>query len=322
MAHIASRIRVKASAAHVQARRFSHFENYSKTSQVYDSRRRPVGVDQLEMVLRGMHVSAHDSSTTDGGKTYVDKSFKEFASQLRVLDAGCGTGNYIPPLQRMGVGSIVGLEFNEGMLEKCKAKVEPRPDSKLELHRGSILDIPFEPQSFDFVMSNLVLHHVDDDETLLDDYANTRQAIGQLYRQLRGEGSILWLTTSLLPGIPDAFWEYSYLPSCREIAERRYHAFDWWKDRLMSAGFKSVETHVIPEPMFDEEVYWNLENIFDEEWRMCDSMFANVTQKEIDALRGILEPIIENDAKKAVFISKYKALLEQYGHTNAIIARK
>merc|ERR1719206_768155 len=179
------------------------------------------------MVLRGMCESGYNPSIKS------DESFEEFASRLRVLDAGCGTGNYIPPLQRMGIGSIVALEVNQGMLEKCKAKVKPRLGTKLELHRGSVLDIPFELQSFDFVMSNMVLHHVDDDETLQNDFANTRQAISQFYRQLRGEGSILWLTTSLLPGFPDAFWEFTHLPSCREIAERRYHAFDWWRDQLL-----------------------------------------------------------------------------------------
>merc|ERR1740131_263430 len=215
------RFHAKGIARLSQKRCFSHFENYSKISQVYDIRRRPVGLDKLQTALLAMHYDPQYDPVTSysTSSNRLNQSFSEFLSDLRVLDAGCGTGNYITPLQDMGVGSIVGLEFNEGMLSKCRSKVQARTGAKLELHRGSVLEIPFKSGSFDFVMNNLVLHHVDDDAALNDDFANTRQAIGELYRQLHGPGSTLWITTSLLPGMLEVCWEYAFVPSCLEIAK-------------------------------------------------------------------------------------------------------
>merc|ERR1719281_462885 len=78
-----------------------------------------------------------------------------------LLDLGCGTGNYLA-LAAPHVKKVHGLDYNPGMLEQCAKKVERLGLKHVELQQGSILEeLPFEAASFDAVMINQVLHHVD-----------------------------------------------------------------------------------------------------------------------------------------------------------------
>ena len=54
------------------------FENYTDTSKKYDQYRIPIGLDSLTKAI-------NFSSETQGTKP----------SNLKLLDVGCGTGNYI-----------------------------------------------------------------------------------------------------------------------------------------------------------------------------------------------------------------------------------
>jgi len=303
----------------VSKRLFSTFENYDAASKLYDTTRRAVGVDKIQIALRSMYEDQYAPKGAAKG-TPPRSNFRDFLGDLRVLDAGCGTGNYIPPLLEMGVRSIDGLEFNPGMLEQCKAKM--RGVEGVTLCHGSILEIPFEPKSFDFVMTNLVLHHLDDDDSIKDDYSKTRTAIQQCFEALHGEGSALYISTSFVTALKSACWEYAAFPSSLSIIEQRYHDFEWWQDRLSAAGFQHVEQHTITEPLMDDEVYFTLENVFEAEWRKTDSTFARVTPEEVEAARTLLQPVIADKAKKKDFVQKYRELLQRHGHTAGIIARK
>jgi len=296
------------------------FENYDAVSKVYDTTRRAVGLDQIRIALRSMHENQYtpkDVCQGDGRLT----NFNDFLGALRVLDAGCGTGNYIQPLRDMGVRSIRGLDLNRGMLAQCKAKMKGAEG--VELVHGSILELDSERESqFDFVMSNLVLQHLDDDESIKDDYAKTRRAIQQCFQSLHGDGSTFYITTRFQTALKTACWEYAAFPSSQRIIGQRFHDFGWWEERLSAAGFKHVEPHIIREPMMEEEAYWTLENVFDDEWRKTDSTFAMVTPEEVKAARSQLQPIMADKRRRSEFVERYKDLLQQYGHTAGIIARK
>eukprot|EP01050_Picozoa_sp_SAG11_P020396 SAG11_NODE_3430_length_2451_cov_1.846939_3_plen_215_part_00 len=80
-------------------------------------------------------------------------------STLKLLDGGCGTGNYIGAL-RGTVGAVQGLEFNDGMFALCSAKFADAPD--VTVTQGSIIEMPFADGEFDGVMINQVIHHLDD----------------------------------------------------------------------------------------------------------------------------------------------------------------
>ena len=76
-----------------------------------------------------------------------------------ILELGCGTGKNTPILASIG-DHVHALDFSAGMIEKARAKVTA-PNVVFE-----IADItkrwPSNDQSFDLIVCNLVLEHIED----------------------------------------------------------------------------------------------------------------------------------------------------------------
>lgn len=82
---------------------------------------------------------------------------------LRILDAGCGTGGTTVELQRYG--DVVGVDLAWEALEPARNR------GLAELTRGSIERLPFRSTSFDLVTSFEVVYHlgVADDRCAFDE---------------------------------------------------------------------------------------------------------------------------------------------------------
>ncbi len=76
---------------------------------------------------------------------------------LRIADIGCGTGRHANRLAQLGA-EVTALDFSDGMLAKAKAKQESGPVVFIQhdLHRP----LPLPPSSFDRVLCCLVLDHI------------------------------------------------------------------------------------------------------------------------------------------------------------------
>ena len=94
---------------------------------------------------------------------------------LRILEAGCGTGaamGYLAPF-----GQVTGLDFSPIALQFCQRRGLTR------LGQGSVAALPFADNSFDLITSFDVLYH-----RAVGDY---RQVLGQFWRVLRPGGKLL-----------------------------------------------------------------------------------------------------------------------------------
>jgi ubiquinone/menaquinone biosynthesis C-methylase UbiE len=81
----------------------------------------------------------------------------------RVLDVACGTGIVARlAAERLGgVGSVVGLDINSGMLAIARSVPQPVGPST-EWREGSALDMPFPDKAFDLVLCQLGLQFFPD----------------------------------------------------------------------------------------------------------------------------------------------------------------
>lgn len=79
----------------------------------------------------------------------------------RVLDAGCGTGEYACWFAARGA-DVVGLDLSEESLAQARRFADGHSIGGVQFRVGSVLDLPFDPASFDLVYCTGVLHHTPD----------------------------------------------------------------------------------------------------------------------------------------------------------------
>lgn len=82
---------------------------------------------------------------------------KPFAGCL-ILDLGCGTGRYLRLASRDA--AVIGLDLSRGMLERARRQTPA--DAGARWVQASVELMPFGPQTFDRIVSGLVLDHVHD----------------------------------------------------------------------------------------------------------------------------------------------------------------
>lgn len=95
----------------------------------------------------------------DADAELIDQFCKvvEIKHDTRILDIGCGTGNYTSVLQKITGASVFGIDPSEGMLEKAAKK-----NSAIIFSLGDAASIPHPDHFFDFVYMTDVIHHVPD----------------------------------------------------------------------------------------------------------------------------------------------------------------
>ena len=76
----------------------------------------------------------------------------------RVLDVGCGDGILSADLVRAGVPHVVGIDIDEGVLDRARARHRGLP---IDWRLGDFNDAGLAAGSFDAVVSVATLHHVD-----------------------------------------------------------------------------------------------------------------------------------------------------------------
>jgi len=82
---------------------------------------------------------------------------EELASQVkldhsRVLDVGCGQGDFLRSLQNLGVSRLEGIDFSPDMIDSLRA-------SDIQGYCGTFPDFPGENDSYDMISMNNYLEH-------------------------------------------------------------------------------------------------------------------------------------------------------------------
>jgi ubiquinone/menaquinone biosynthesis C-methylase UbiE len=231
------------------------FEDYSTTSKVYDATRVPVGVESLINLLK-----------------------EEKCESL--LDLGCGTGNYLAPVAPH-VQKVMGIDYNTGMLEQCAAKVEKLGLKHVELQQGSILErLPFDDNSFDAVMINQVLHHVDTN----GNFSGSATAVVEAFRVLKS-GGLLWISYSDPQQTLQGYWYNKLIPRVATEYAKRQVPTQHLEGLFATAGFQRIESVVDHEPQ-QGHAYFNLTGPLTVEFRNGDSQWSMATPAEIAAAEG------------------------------------
>ncbi|MCE2463524.1 MAG: class I SAM-dependent methyltransferase [Dehalococcoidia bacterium] len=100
---------------------------------------------------------------------------------LRVLDFGCGPGTITVGLAKaVEPGEVHGVDMEESQIGLARSAAAAGGHANTTFHVGSVLELPFEDNSFDVAHCHAVLMHVPD----------TRAALAEVKRVLRPGGIV------------------------------------------------------------------------------------------------------------------------------------
>jgi len=110
----------------------------------------------------------------------------------RVLDAGCGSGRYSIALSRLGAGEVVGIDYGDDGLNYGRQLVERCRVDNVTFQKGSLLDLPFPDESFDFVYANGTIHHTGDIPKGTREAFRVMKKDGACWYYIYGAGGVFW----------------------------------------------------------------------------------------------------------------------------------
>lgn len=181
--------------------------NYDDISNIYDD----VREEELDLVKRIL-----DDAKIEKG--------------MNVLDVGCGTGNYANVIQKITKANIFGVDSSSGMLEKAKEK-----NKNVIFKIGSIPNLPFEDESFDFIYMTDVIHHIDDIDKMFLEFN----------RILKNEGKICISTQSHRQ--IDLRYMSEFFPETAIVDKKRYPDIDKIKISSEKNAFDYIKSDILGE---------------------------------------------------------------------------
>jgi ubiquinone/menaquinone biosynthesis C-methylase UbiE len=100
----------------------------------------------------------------------------------RVLDLGCGTATLTILIKETHPDTeVTGLDGDAGILEIARQKAA-KAGAEITLEKGMAFQLPYAENSFDRVLSSLVLHHLTID--------NKRRTLAEVFRVLEPDGEL------------------------------------------------------------------------------------------------------------------------------------
>ena len=249
----------------------STYEDYTRTSASYDATRTANG---YEIWLGHLLVSGRSLQS------------------LRLLDSGCGTGNYSAALAPH-MGHITAIDLNQAMLDQARQKIVTHQLSeRVQFEQGSILDLPFEDGTFDAAMFNQVLHHLDRPGD--SQYSGCEQAISEAARVLR-PGGLLLINACSRKQLGSGFWYYHLAPNALKTVINQQIPSSRLTAILEAHGF-SVTSRSVPldATLMADSAYFDATGPLRDQWRAGDSFWALADRNE---LRNALDTVRRLDAE-------------------------
>tara|TARA_Y100000389_G_scaffold202037_2_gene246311 strand:- start:348 stop:935 length:588 start_codon:yes stop_codon:yes gene_type:complete len=106
----------------------------------------------------------------------VEEFSKNFTKESSMLDAGCGNGKNMKHI-KCKVGKATGFDNCKKFVEKCSK-------DGLDVIEADVRDIPYDDNSFDFIICIAVIHH-------LKNECERVKAMTELIRALKPGGKVL-----------------------------------------------------------------------------------------------------------------------------------
>ena len=160
----------------------------------------------------------------------------------KVVDFGCGTGNFTHAFWELTKASIIGVEPSDGMREKAIAK-----GKDVTFLKGDHNKLPLDKECIDLIYMTDVIHHVPD----------IFQMFKEFKRVLKIGGKVCILTESYQQ-LESRFW-VKYFPTTVDVEKKRYPDISTIIDTAEKSGLSllridntdNLESHCISADFLD-----------------------------------------------------------------------
>ena len=191
-----------------------------------------------------------------------------------ILDAGCGTGQFAELLAGH-VKQVEGIDTSSEMLVAARNRLGRLKNARLA--EASIEQLPFEDDTFDGVVLNQVLHHLDD----ADPWPKHQQVFGELRRVCKPGASVV-INTCSHEQVRLGYWYVRLLPErIPEAMCAKYCPLDTVLSRLKEAGFETAEATPVIDELLMGIRYFEKRGPMNAQWRHGDSTFSLLTPEEL-----------------------------------------
>ena len=119
---------------------------------------------------------------------------KNFFNNKVCLDIGCGSAASGPiNLLNLGAKFVHCCDVDSSFIEPVSTTLNSYPNfsNQWELKIGNAINLPYESQTFDFVLCQGVLHHLKDDEKALKEIFRVLKPGGKAYIAIVGYGGLI-----------------------------------------------------------------------------------------------------------------------------------
>ena len=215
----------------------------------------------------------------------------EYISLLKngkILDFGCGTGNYLEALSNLTDNQFYGIDASSDMIEIARKK-KIKAHFNISTHKS----LPFPDEFFDFIYIIDVLQHIPGHEL--------KQLICEISRVLKPGGKILILTVSHQQ-LANRTWN-SYFPSAAKIQITRFPSIDLIHELGKSQNLLLDYTLSLEEVRYEE----------------IPELFINHVCNKAYSIFHLLDEVEYQKGREQIILDYQKKKNWQYNHGETIM---
>jgi ubiquinone/menaquinone biosynthesis C-methylase UbiE len=226
------------------------------------------------------------------------ETLRQWLSQIdrpRILDVGCGAGNFIHLLLETGVkdASFVGIDVSKGAIAAARGHFADHPN--IAFVEDDVLGAPLEEGSFDVVCLSNTLHHL-----------KKPDAVFERMRKLLKPGGALLINEMVSDHLTKA-----------QLSHRKLHHFAAEIDRLQ--GMYHAPTY--PKAAYLARLEWLTGKTPDKVWELAFGIESKPTAEQVEQMAGTVDRLLarlpEGEAKTGLLAKGERIKNHMHRHSFA-----
>jgi ubiquinone/menaquinone biosynthesis C-methylase UbiE len=110
----------------------------------------------------------------------IDSLLKVIKKTDKILDQGCGIGQYSFTVYKLGYKNVTGMDFSPKLIKSAKENSK-KLRCTINFIEGDIRDMPFKEDTFDAVISAGIVEHVPETEKTIQELRRVLKRDGYLF---------------------------------------------------------------------------------------------------------------------------------------------